>query len=612
MPARIDRYVVRDILGRGGMGVVYRVTCIEDGLDYALKQLDVARGKQLDRFRREYQVMQRIEHPGLVRVTDYGEADGRPYYVMELVDGKPLAEAFFGPGGRPLAGLLPPTLPQILRACLLIRRVCKPLSTVHNKRVVHRDLKPSNILVFPGDRIKLTDFGLVKLEEAAVALTEDGAMIGTPSYMAPEIARGKSAAGEVDLRADLYSLGVILYQLSTGRKPFVGKNALEVIARQIRDEPVPPRKLNPAIPAALDSLICRLLEKDPNRRPADAFAVEMELGEIVETTMNAGTPAEPPPAAGSLELGSRRGFDKAELERRLSAAEGRVRQAEAQSDRLGLLRALSVVLECNRVRGELDRALVVSGRVAMALSDCEDADVHALGLAAVGLLRSDLGAHQPALDDLKQAGRVAQGGGLVSRLPAILFGASQVMARSGRTATAAQLFARVDSLSACLPDQWPVQSLARLWWLYLSDAKDGETQFEVERLVRVLACAPGVLTVYRAGLIAGMALRKLGKKLESVQMLQRTIALAEEAQIREDQVLALLELDRALREAGAEEEAEVASARAEAAALELVGRAGPYNRFLADWINRLRRSAGGLPADGGLLPGAALPLPGAR
>ena len=253
-----DRYRIDAELGRGGMGVVYRAHDILLDRAVAVKVLsDSGLGTEgRARLLREAQAAARLDHPNIVSVYDAGETESRPFIVMQLVTGASLHNCG------------PLSLPQIIAVA---RQLCDALDHAHAQGIVHRDLKPENIsVVGSGDRLiaKLMDFGLARSREAS-RLTQEDTLLGTVFYLAPEQALGQ----EVDGRTDLYALGVILYELTTGRLPFTGDDPLIIISQHLHAPVIPPRTHNPEIPSELESLILRLLSKKPDDRPASAREV---------------------------------------------------------------------------------------------------------------------------------------------------------------------------------------------------------------------------------------------------------------------------------------------------------------------------------------------------
>jgi len=284
---RLGRYVLLDELGRGSNGVVYKAT--QQGLEgcVALKVLLNARsvgGEALARFQREAQLAQGLDHPGIVGVIDRGHEGPHLFYVMEYAPGKTLADVL-------RTGPRPPD-----EAARTTRALAEILAYAHDQGVVHRDLKPANVIVDrKSGRPRITDFGLARQQDAGRgALTRSGDWVGTPFYMAPE---QFTAAKDAGPRADLYALGVILYELLTGRRPLQAATSIEQ-ARLVREvEPEPAAKVAPGVPRALDALCRRLLAKAPAERPADARAVAAELERYLAGRPG-GAAGAPPGAAG--------------------------------------------------------------------------------------------------------------------------------------------------------------------------------------------------------------------------------------------------------------------------------------------------------------------------
>jgi serine/threonine-protein kinase len=246
-----DRYLIDNELGRGGMGTVYRAHDQTLNRDVAVKlmsdtHLSADGGTRLIR---EAQAIARLSHPNIVVVYDVGKFEGVPYIVMELVEGSPLND--YEPEG----------FEEIVS---ITCQLCAALEHAHNHHVVHRDLKPENVMISVDGVAKLMDFGVAR--SVASRFTMEGDIVGTVFYLAPETALGK----QVDDRADLYSLGVMLYELTTGELPFVDPNPISVITQHLHAPVIPPRAKDDSIPPHLDSLIVRLLSKDPDDRPATA------------------------------------------------------------------------------------------------------------------------------------------------------------------------------------------------------------------------------------------------------------------------------------------------------------------------------------------------------
>jgi serine/threonine-protein kinase len=258
-------YEVQELLGSGGMGVVYKAWHPRLNRTVALKMLlagPYARPGELERFLREAETVAGLRHPNIVQVHEAGDVDGRPYFTMEFVEGGSLAQR---QGGTPLPAR---------RAAAVVAAVAEAVHAAHQRGIVHRDLKPANILLTADGTPKLTDFGLARLE-GADGLTLSGAPVGTPSYMAPEQAEGKSR--HVSPAADTYALGAVLYEMLTGRPPFRAETAAETLRQATSQSPVPPSRLNAAVPRDVGTICLKCLEKEPHRRYASALALAEDL-----------------------------------------------------------------------------------------------------------------------------------------------------------------------------------------------------------------------------------------------------------------------------------------------------------------------------------------------
>jgi eukaryotic-like serine/threonine-protein kinase len=262
----ISGYEVLEVLGRGGMGVVYAARHLRLGRSVALKMLlagPFAGPQQLERFLREAQAVAGLRHPNVVQLFDVGEVDGRPYFTMELVEGGSLALKL---AESPLPGR---------EAAALAATVAEAVQAAHQSGIVHRDLKPGNILLTADGRPKVTDFGLARRLTHEGELTLSGAPIGTPSYMAPEQARGDN--GAIGPTTDVYALGAILYECLTGRRPFHADTTAATLQQVLTTEPVPPTRLNPRVPRDLETICLKCMQKEPPRRYASAQAVADDL-----------------------------------------------------------------------------------------------------------------------------------------------------------------------------------------------------------------------------------------------------------------------------------------------------------------------------------------------
>jgi serine/threonine-protein kinase len=266
------RYELGSVVGRGGMAEVRMAHDRVLQRDVAVKLLWEALAgdpRFAARLRREARAAASVSHPGLVSVFDWGEDAGRPYLVMELVPGRTVAELLWQEGSQPPA-----------RAVAIARDAAKALDAAHRAGLVHRDVKPGNLMVTPDGALKVLDLGLA---EAAswTPLTAGADAQGTPAYLSPEQARG----GPVDARSDVYALGVVLYELLTGRPPFSGGAPVAIAYRHLHEEPRPPGELRPQIPAALEAIVLRCLEKEPERRFQTARQLARALGEVQDAAV---------------------------------------------------------------------------------------------------------------------------------------------------------------------------------------------------------------------------------------------------------------------------------------------------------------------------------------
>jgi predicted Ser/Thr protein kinase len=268
-PEKIGKYDVLDVLGRGGMGVVYRARDSRLGRTVAIKMLTEGfsgNADMLQRFYREASQTGALRHNNIVIVYDAGDQDGEPYIVMEYVEGEPLDRA------------IKREHMQLEHALTIVEQICHALAYAHRNGVIHRDIKPANVILRADGSVKLLDFGIARDETRVdTSITSTGSLVGTPPYMAPE----RFAGSAIDGRSDIFSAGVLLYLLLTGRLPFDGEYPA-LIDQIMRSHPPPPSELVQDCPASLDSIVARALAKSPFDRYANADDMAMDLHEVAE------------------------------------------------------------------------------------------------------------------------------------------------------------------------------------------------------------------------------------------------------------------------------------------------------------------------------------------
>jgi eukaryotic-like serine/threonine-protein kinase len=269
-PQRLGGYEVMETLGRGGMGVVYKVFQPSLKRVVALKMiLDTnADIQSLSRFRTEAEAVAQLQHPNIVQIHEIGDHEGKPFLSLEYVEGGTLARR------------ISRSLPMPLEAAQLVETLARAMHFAHERGIIHRDLKPSNVLLTKEGMPKISDFGLAKRthrdpDSAAAAMTQTGEVLGTPSYMAPEQAGG--LIRQIGPATDIYALGVILYEMLTGSPPFAAGSAVQVLHRVLYEEPVAPRQLQPRVPRDLETICLTCMEKNPARRYASAQALADDL-----------------------------------------------------------------------------------------------------------------------------------------------------------------------------------------------------------------------------------------------------------------------------------------------------------------------------------------------
>ena len=254
----LDHYRIENLVARSGMASIFRATDVRTGRPVALKiphpemEADVV---LYDRFQREQDIGQKLDHPNVMKVMPNDHAS-QVYMVMEWVDGRLLRQILMEKRKLPIE-----------RAVDLTKKICDALDYIHRHGVVHRDLKPENIMVDDEDHVKLIDFGIAGHEGSRrLTFAKLSQLMGTPDYMSPEQVKGKRGDG----RSDIYALGVMFYEMLTGKVPFQGPNAFAIMNDRMLNNPIPPREIDPSIPAELQEIIYRALERDPKNRYATA------------------------------------------------------------------------------------------------------------------------------------------------------------------------------------------------------------------------------------------------------------------------------------------------------------------------------------------------------
>src|ERR1039458_7766572 len=275
---KTGRYQIVRELGRGSMGVVYqgydpligRTVAIKTMLPEGLSPDEFLEYKK--RFKVEAMAAGVLAHPNIITVYDYGEDDGVLYLAMEYLEGKSLEKIVQEQGVLPIETILP-----------IYDQICNALDHAHNNKIVHRDIKPANIMILNNGLVKVTDFGIAKM--MAMGMTQVGQILGTPNYMSPEQVKGR----HIDGRSDIFSLGVILYELVTGEKPFGGQNITTLIYNIMHENPIPPRELDASIHSGLSFVISKALAKNVDER----YQTCRELAEDLKNYKTLGGAASP-------------------------------------------------------------------------------------------------------------------------------------------------------------------------------------------------------------------------------------------------------------------------------------------------------------------------------
>ena len=262
---QLDYYRIEGLVARSGMASIFRATDTRDGRQVAIKiphpEME-ADATLFDRFKREQDIGQKLDHPGVMKVFD-DEKRSRIYMVMEWVNGKLLREMLAG--GRKL---------PVDQSVRIAERICNALAYVHSQGVVHRDMKPENIMVDENDTIKLIDFGIAGQEGSRrLTFAKLANVMGTPDYISPEQVKGKRGDG----RSDIYAMGVMLYEMLTGKVPFEGPNAFATMNERLLNNPIPPREHDPSISPELQEIIYRAMEREPRNRYPTAREFENDL-----------------------------------------------------------------------------------------------------------------------------------------------------------------------------------------------------------------------------------------------------------------------------------------------------------------------------------------------